>query len=48
MDCAAPRLWNALPLEVRTEEDIEKFKTRVKTILFEGTEELKRRASMYN
>ena len=45
---AAPRLWNALPLEVRTEEDIEIFKKRVKTLLFEGTEELKRRASVYN
>ena len=47
-DYAAPRLWNALPLEVRMEENIDKFKGQIKTILFNGTEELKRRASMYN
>ena len=46
-DYAAPRLWNALPLEVRTEEDIDKFKRQIKTLLFDGTEELKQRASMY-
>ena len=47
-DYAAPRLWNALPLEVRMEENVENFKKRIKTILFDGTEELKQRASMYN
>ena len=47
-DYAAPRLWNALPLELRKEENIDKFKGQIKTILFEGTEELKRRASIYN
>ena len=47
-DYAAPKLWNALPLEVRTEEDIDKFNRRIKTLLFDGTEELKQRASMYN
>ena len=47
-DYAAPKLWNALPLEVRTEEDIDRFKRRIKTLLFDGTEELKQRASMYN
>ena len=30
---AAPRLWNALPLEVRMEEDIDKFKQQIKRIL---------------
>ena len=47
-DYAAPRLWNALPLELRKEENIDKFKGQIKTILFDGTEELKRRASIYN
>ena len=47
-DYAAPRLWNALPLELRKEENIDKFKGQLKTILFDGTEELKRRASIYN
>ena len=47
-DYAAPRLWNALPLEVRMEENIDKFKRQIKTLLFEGTEELKQRASKYN
>ena len=46
-DYAAPRLWNALPLHVRTEEDIGVLKRQLKTLLFEGTDELKRRASMY-
>ena len=27
------RLWNALPIELRKEEDIEKFKKGVKTLL---------------
>ena len=45
---AGPRLWNALPLHIRSEENIDKFKTQVKTLLFEGTEELKKRAYMYN
>ena len=47
-DYAAPRLWNALPLNVRTEENIESFKRQIKTILFDGTEDLKNRASIYN
>ena len=45
---AGPRLWNALPLQIRTEENIESFKSKVKTLLFEGTEDLKKRANMYN
>ena len=47
-DYAAPRLWNALPLHMRMEEDIDSFKKQLKTLLFDGTEELKRRATMYN
>jgi hypothetical protein len=34
-DFVGPRLWNALPLEVRCEEDVETFKKKVKTILFD-------------
>ena len=41
------RLWNALPTNVRAEGNIEQFKRSVKTILFEGNEELKRRAFRY-
>ena len=33
-----PKLWNALPLEIREENNIEKFKQKVKTLLFEGIE----------
>ena len=47
-DYVAPRLWNALPTHVRCEEDVDRFKTMVKTILFEGTEEFKNRAFKYN
>ena len=46
-DYVGPRLWNALPLDVRTEENVEEFKKKVKTILFNGTEELKSRAWKY-
>ena len=42
------RLWNALPVGVRVEEDIEKFKVKVKTILFDGCTELKKKAFKYN
>ena len=41
------RLWNALPAAVRCEEDVEKFKKMIKTVLFVGTDELKRKAFMY-
>ena len=47
-DYSAPRLWNALPLHVRTEEKLESFKKMIKTILFEDTEGFKRRAFLYN
>ena len=42
------RLWNALPVGVRMEDDVDKFKKSVKTILFEGNEELKKKAYKYN
>ena len=41
------RLWNALPASVRAEEDVDKFKTSIKTILFEGCSELKKKAFKY-
>ena len=31
-----PKMWNALPLDIK-EDNIEKFKQKVKTLLFEGT-----------
>ena len=47
-DYTGPRLWNVLPLNIRTETNINKFKTNVKTILFEGAVELKRTAFNLN
>ena len=44
---AGPRLWNALPLQVRTIDNIESFKRQLKTLLFRDTEGLKRRAFRY-
>ena len=44
---AGPRLWNALPLKTRTEEDIGSFKIQVKTLLFKDTDGFKRRAFRY-
>ena len=44
---SAPRLWNALPLHVRSEEKIDSFKTMVKTILFTDTEGFLHRAFRY-
>ena len=32
--CAAPRLWNTLPRDLREEPDIDKFKSSLKTFLF--------------
>ena len=31
---AGPRLWNSLPIELRTTTNIEEFKSRLKTHLF--------------
>ena len=47
-DYVAPRLWNALPHQIRCEEDTATFKVSLKTLLFDGTEELKSRAFKYN
>ena len=40
------RLWNALPLDLRT-EDMEKFKKKLKTLLFNDHEKLKKEAFKY-
>ena len=44
---AGPMLWNALPLAMRMEENVEVFKKEVKTMLFEGTDMFKKRAFKY-
>ena len=41
------RLWNALPLAMRIEEDTEAYKKNLKTLLFHGNDELKRKAFKY-
>ena len=43
----ASRLWNALPVDVRAEEDTEKFKKKLKTVLFERHDELWWKAFKY-
>ena len=43
-----PRLWNALPVEMRTEEDTVKYKKTLKTLLYDGHDSLKRQAFKYN
>ena len=35
------RLWNVLPLDIRKETNMEEFKKRLKTILFDGCDKLK-------
>ena len=42
------QLWNALPVHIRSEEDVGKFKGLLKTLLFNETEDLKKRAFKYN
>ena len=41
------RLWNALPVNVRSEEDIIKYKTIIKTLLFSNQQQFKRTAFKY-
>ena len=41
------RWWNALPVNVRTEEDIEVYKKMIKTLLFADYENLKQTAFKY-
>ena len=45
---AGPRLWNALPLELRMMDSIETFKKQLKTLLFKDAIGLKQRAFKYN
>ena len=33
---AAPKLWNCLPADLRTEEDTDLFKKKLKTFLFKN------------
>ena len=42
-----PRLWNLLPLDIRTEENTECFKKRLKTLLFTETNEILNKALCY-
>ena len=41
------RLWNALPVDIRVVEDVGTFKSRIKTMLFDGCEDFKNRAFKY-
>ena len=45
---AGPRLWNALPLQLRTIDNVDVFKRQLKTILFKDTQGLVQRAFRYN
>ena len=47
-DYVAATLWNALPIHIRTQENVDEFKKIVKRILFEETEGFKRRAFLYD
>jgi hypothetical protein len=42
-----PRLWNVLPIGLRMEEDTKKYKKGLKTLLYDGHDELKRNAFKY-
>ena len=44
----ASHLWNALSYTMRVEENIDIFKKNLKTLLFDGTAELKKRAFQYH
>ena len=44
----APRYWNALPLEIRSEARLESFKRLTKHLLFNNFSDLKRKAFIYN
>ena len=43
-----PRLWNVLPIGLRLEEDTEKYKKGLKTLLFDGHADLKQNAFKYH
>ena len=46
-DYNGSRLWNALPYELRMIENVELFKKGLKTLLFNGCDDLKNRAFKY-
>ena len=41
------RLWNALPVTVRSEEGVNEYKKKIKTMLFDGHDDLKKKAFKY-
>ena len=45
---AGPRLWDSLPLNLRTEEDNVKYKGQLKILLFTDTERIKRKVFQYD
>ena len=47
-DYVGPKLWNALPVHLRTEQNTETFKRHVKTMLFTDSEEFIRNAFRYD
>ena len=48
LDYVGPKLLNAFPLHVRTEQNTEIFKRQVKTMLFRDSEEFIRNAFKYD
>ena len=44
---AGPRLCNSLQLNIRTEEDFEKYKGQLNTLLFTDTKRIKRKACQH-
>ena len=42
------RMWNALPVHIRSEENIDNFKKAVKTVLFTNYKQFKQTAFKYN
>ena len=45
---ASPRLWNQLPEDVRLQNDTDKFKNMIKTVLFRNTNNIMQAVEMYN
>ena len=45
---ASPRLWNHLPQETRLEDNTEKFKKLLKTVLFQNNNNIMQCVQMYN
>ena len=45
--CAGPRLWNALPVDIRLLDSLDTFKSRVKHLLFSSFTQYKHKVNMY-